>query len=101
MGQLVNRSFHSVQKGGVIHPIYGGKGEGGRGKGERRGKREVLFLDGTVSEETIIPVHQRTFVYSSSAVFHRRIDSSRSRLVDLLRLQRRQVGRSSCGRVSR
>jgi hypothetical protein len=93
MDQLVKTSFDSVQKGGVIQPIYGVIGE------EKR-EREVSFLGGTVSDVTI-PAHQRTFVCSLSAVFHRRIVSSRNRLVDLLRLQRRQVGRSSCVRVNR
>jgi hypothetical protein len=70
------------------------------GEREKEMVCEVVFLGATVSDVTI-PVHQRTFVYSLSVVFHRHIISFRSRLVDLLRSQRRQVGRSSCGRVNR
>lgn len=79
----------TLHKKGVIQPIY-------------RGCESFLFLflGGTVRDVTI-PVHRRTFVYSLSAVFHRRTVSFRSRLVDLLRSQRRRVGRSSCGRANR
>src|SRR6266700_3703364 len=82
IGQLVKSRFSlCTKRRGHTAYLWGGRG------GER--EREVLFLGGTVSEVTI-PVHQRTFVYSLSAVFHRRIISSRSRLVDRLRLQKRQ-----------
>jgi hypothetical protein len=90
----VKTNFHSVQTGSHTADLWGGKGR-------RERECEVfLFLDGTVSEVTI-PVHQRTFVYSLSAVSHQRIVSSRSRLVDPLRLQRQQVGRNSYGRANR
>lgn len=98
----------SVHDGPISHEEFFHSGQKRRGhtayllgeRGRERERKVLFFQGGTVSEVTI-PVHQRTSVYSLSAVFHRRIVSSRSRPVDLSRLQRRRVGRNSCGRVNR